>query len=133
MFINIAESIIVPEILEHLEDVSFEDWLTADLLANASRLPLKDLCANGAYPSSVGSVDVWMVEITQRTGKLWNGKFQVEFTEAQKNGSKSLPGAEPFSGEILFALDTESAEVAFKTDVGSPMLVRDDVSSVRRS
>jgi hypothetical protein len=117
MFLNIPVSIIVPEILEHLEDADFEDWLTADLFANASRLPLKDLCANGAHHSAVGSVDVWMVEITQRGGKLWNGKFQVEFTEEQSGGSKSMAWTEHRSGELLFALDTESAEIVFVTNV----------------
>jgi hypothetical protein len=79
--LHVRGSINIAEILEYLEDVDFEDWLTAALIENASRIPLRHLCVHDAYSSEIGSVDVWLVEITQRTGKIWNGKFQVEFAE----------------------------------------------------
>ncbi len=57
-----------------------------------------------------------MVEITNREGKVWIGKFNVDFFEEFKNGSETGRGAEHQSGEILFTLDTKTAEVTFKTD-----------------
>ena len=57
-----------------------------------------------------------MVEITQRTGKIRNGKFQVEITEVQSGGSPAELSTEHRSGELFFALDTESAEIAFVTN-----------------
>ena len=115
--IHVPVSINIPEILEYLEDADFEDWLTAALIEKASRIPLRHLCAHGAYRSEIRSVDVWMVEITQRTGKIWNGKFQVEFTEVQRVGSKAELSSEHRLGEIFFALDTASAEIVFVTNV----------------
>ena len=115
--IHVPVSINIPEILEYLEGADFEDWLTAALFENASRMPLRHLCAHGAYRSEIRSVDVWMVEITQRTGKIWNGKFQVEFAEVQSGGSPAELSTEHRSAELFFALDTESAEIAFVTHV----------------
>ena len=116
--IHVPVSINIPEILEYLEDADFEDWLTAALFENASRMPLRHLCAHGAYRSEIRSVDVWMVEITRRTGKIWNGKFQVEFTEVQSGGSHQAElSTKHRSAELFFALDTESAEIAFVTNV----------------
>ena len=115
--LHVPVSINIAEILEYLEDADFEDWLTAALFENASRMPLRHLCAPGAYRSEIRSVDLWMVEITRRTGKIWNGKFQVEFTEVQSGGSRAELSTENRSGELFFALNTESAEVVFVTDV----------------
>ncbi len=55
-----------------------------------------------------------MVELTNRTGKLWNGRFNVEFSEEQKNGPEKESKIEPQTGELLFTLDTETAEVTFQ-------------------
>ena len=57
-----------------------------------------------------------MVDTTQRTGKIWNGKFQVEFIEVQSGGSKAERLAERRSAELSFALHTESAEIALVTN-----------------
>jgi hypothetical protein len=57
-----------------------------------------------------------MVDTTQRTGKIWKGKLQVEFTEVQSGGSKAERLAERRSAELFFALDTESAEIALVTN-----------------
>jgi len=119
MFLIFPQSIIVPEILEHLEKPDFEDWLTAALIENTTPEPLPDLRANGAHSSPAGIADLWMLEITERTGKIWKGKFQVEF--AGKNGGPSddVHLTEDPSAEFLFALDTESAEITFSTDGGN--------------
>jgi hypothetical protein len=118
MFLIFPQSIIIPEILEHLEKTDFEDWLTAALIENTTPESLPDLRTNGAHSSPAGIADLWMLEITERTGKIWKGKFQVEF--AGKNGAHSddVNLTEDTSAEFLFALDTESAEITFSTDGG---------------
>lgn len=109
---------IIPEVLERLGDADFEDWLTALFIENASQGPLENLYASNGYPSTVGSADIWMVEITERTGKVWKGKFQVEFTEERSGNANAMPGTVNRYGELRFALDTESAEIVLRTDVG---------------
>ena len=107
---------IIPEILEYLEDADLEDWLTAAFIENESQLPLDVLCTNGGYRSASRIPDIWMVELTDRTGKLWNGRFNVEFSEERKNGPETEPRIERQTGELRFTLDTETAEVTFKAD-----------------
>jgi hypothetical protein len=116
MFLRIPTSMVIPEVLERLGDADFEDWLTALFIENASQRPLENLSTSNGYPSTVGSADIWMVEITDRTGKIWKGKFQVEFTE-DSSDSDAMPGRENRYGEMRFALDTESAEIVLRTDV----------------
>ncbi len=118
MFLIFPRSMIIPEILEHLEKTDFEDWLTAALIENATPEPLSDLRANGAHSSPVGIADLWMLEITERTGKIWKGKFQVEFTEKDGEHSHEVQMTENASAEFVFALDTESAEITFNPDPG---------------
>jgi hypothetical protein len=107
---------IIPEILEYLEEADLEDWLTAAFIENESQLPLDHLCTNGGSRSSNRIPDIWMVELTNRTGKLWNGRFNVEFSEERKSTLETEPKTAPLTGELLFTLDTETAEVTFKTD-----------------
>ena len=107
---------IIPEILEYIEDADLEDWLTAAFIERAQELPLQALCTNGGYPSASRAVDIWMVEITDRTGKVWSGKFNVEFFEESKNGSATEHRSEHQSGELFFTLDTETAQIGFVTD-----------------
>jgi hypothetical protein len=107
---------IIPEILEYLEDADLEDWLTAAFIENESQLPLDVLCTNGGYRSASRIPDIWMVELTDRTGKLWNGRFNVEFSEERKNGPETETRVERQTGELRFTLDTETAEVTFKAD-----------------
>jgi hypothetical protein len=116
MFLIFHRSMIIPEILEHLEDTDFEDWLTAALIENASQQPLADLRANGTKSTPRGIADLWMLEITERTGKVWRGNFQVELTEEPGEHSNDLDLVESQSRKLLFALDTESAEITFNTD-----------------
>jgi hypothetical protein len=108
---------IIPEILEYLEEADLEDWLTAAFIENVSQLPLDHLCTNGGSRSASRIPDIWMVELTDRTGKLWNGRFNVEFSEEQRNDPEKESKIEPQTGELLFTLDTETAEVTFQTDV----------------
>jgi hypothetical protein len=107
---------IIPEILEYLEEADLEDWLTAAFIENESQLPLDDLCTNGGFRSAGRIPDIWMVELTDRTGRLWNGRFNVEFSEERKNAPETEPKIERQTGELLFTLDTETAEVTFTTD-----------------
>jgi hypothetical protein len=115
--LDLPESLNIAEILEYLEEADFEDWLTADLFENAGRMPLRHLCAHRANRSEIGSVDVCMVEIIRRTGKIWDGKFQVKFAEVQSGCSKAELSTEQRSAELFFTLDTESAELVFLINV----------------
>jgi hypothetical protein len=114
--VQVPLSIKIPEILEYLECADFEDWLTAAFFENADRMPLWHLCSHGDYRSEIRSVDVWMVEFTQRTGKTWSGKVQVEITEVRSGGSKARPSKGHRYAELFFALDTESGEFTFLTN-----------------
>ena len=109
-------TMIIPEILEYLEEADLEDWLTAAFIENERQLPLDELCTNGGFRSASRIPDIWMLELTDRTGKLWNGRFNVEFSEELKSGLETEPKIEQQTGELLFTLDTETAEVTFKTD-----------------
>ena len=106
---------IIPEILDYLEESDLEDWLTAVFIENESQLPLDDLCADGLHRSASRIPDIWMVELTNRTGKLWTGRCNVEFSEEPRNGRERETRVEPQTGELLFTLNTETAEVTFKT------------------
>jgi hypothetical protein len=112
-------AMIIPEILEYLEEADLEDWLTAAFIENQRQLPLDQLCTDGGYRSASRIPDIWMVELTNRTGKLWNGRFNVEFSEERRNGPETEPKVERQTGELLFTLDTETAEVTFKTDTNA--------------
>jgi hypothetical protein len=107
---------IIPEILDYLEEADLEDWLTAAFIENERLLPLDQLCTNGGHRSPSRTPDIWMVELTDRTGKLWNGKFNVEFSEERRNGVETETKLQSQTGELLFTLDTETAEVTFKAD-----------------
>jgi hypothetical protein len=113
---KLSAPMIIPEILEYLDEADLEDWLTASFIENERLLPLDQLCTNGGYRSASRIPDIWMVELTDRTGKLWNGRFNVEFSEERRNGLDTEPRMERQTGEMLFTLDTETAEVTFKTD-----------------
>jgi hypothetical protein len=113
MFLVFPRSIIIPEILEHVEDSYFEDWLTAALIENANQQLSADLGANGSHLPPSGIADLWMLEIAERAGKVWKGKFQVEFTKENGEHSDDVRLMEQRSGEVLFALDIKSAEITF--------------------
>jgi hypothetical protein len=104
----------IPEILEHLEGADLEDWLTLAFIERQHQLPVEHLCSNGGYRSTEGMPDIWMVEVTNRLGKQWSGRFNIEFLEEQRNGNQAVAKVERKSGEMLFTLDTETAKVTFK-------------------
>ena len=113
---------LIPEILEHLDEDDLEDWLTAAFIEYQSQLPLDHLCANGGYRSSSSVPDIWMVEFTDRSGKRWSGRFNVEFSQEQKFGDEKGPISERATGEVRFTLDIETATVTFngEQDDASP-------------
>ena len=48
----------------------------------------------------------------------WSGiqcRFNVEFTEERKSAAETEPKTEDQTGELLFTLDTETAEVTFES------------------
>jgi hypothetical protein len=114
MYLIFPESMIIPEVVDRREDDDFEDWLTAALIENANQQQL-----NGIDPSARGITDLWMLEIGERTGKVWRGRFHVEFNredEEPPNGSMLEQGTSVLS----FSLDTDTGEMRFtpKPDPG---------------
>jgi hypothetical protein len=104
----------IPEILDYLYEADLEDWLTAAFIENESLLPLNQLCTEGRYPSSSRPPDIWMVELTDRSGKFWSGRFNVEFFEENCDGVEKKKRIESQTKELYFMLDTETAEVTFQ-------------------
>jgi hypothetical protein len=111
MFLLFPASITIPESLERLRDSDFEDWLTAALIESVNQQSLAQPNSSDEEASSPGATDLWMLEIPERTGKIWRGSFRVEF-ETESNGEAqnvSLP--EP-QGEVMsFALNTTTGEI----------------------
>ena len=107
----------IPEILAHLQGADLEDWLTMTFIERERQLPLERLCSNGGYRSTNVVLDIWMLELTNRRGKKWSGRFNVAFFCEQQSGDKAEPTIEETTGEILFTLDTETAKVTFNGDV----------------
>ena len=108
---------IIPNILDYVHEPELEDWLAVAFIENESQLPLNQLCTRGGYPSPGRAPDIWMVELTDRTGRVWNGRFNVEFCEQQGNGIEREKSLQSQAGKLFFTLDTETAEVNFKVDV----------------
>jgi hypothetical protein len=84
MYLIFPESMIIPEVADRREDDDFEDWLTAALIENTNELHL-----NGIEPSAPGFTDLWMLEIAERTGNVWRGRFHVEFNKEGKELPKN--------------------------------------------
>jgi hypothetical protein len=110
MYLILPESMIIPEILDRREDNDFEDWLTASLIENTNQQ-----AENDDRSSSPGFTDLWMLEITQRAGRIWNGNFRVEFSTAMKGGSRSAAMLEDGTGVLSFCLDTNTGEMRFSS------------------
>jgi hypothetical protein len=114
MYLTFPRSMIIPEALERLEDPNFEEWLTAALIESASQAPSERLDADGTHYLARGITDLWMLEIAERNGEIWTGKFQAEL-----NGKNGVPPqtdslTEHRSRELAFALDTRTAEITFR-------------------
>jgi hypothetical protein len=115
MYLVLPESMIIPEILDRRQDNDFEDWLTASLIENTSQQ-----AENDDKSSSPGFTDLWMLEITQRAGRIWNGNFRVEFSTAKKDGSRSAGMPEDGTGVLSFYLDTDTGEMRFGSELTEP-------------
>jgi hypothetical protein len=119
MFLIFPRSVIIPEALQCLEDANFEDWLTAALIETAKQPSLEDRYADDTDCRASGVTDLWMLEIAERTGEVWAGKFQVALTNGYQPYIDSW--TEQRSGELSFSLDTRTAEITFH-----PVAVKSD-------
>ena len=119
MFLIFPRSVIIPETLQRLEDADFEDWLTAELIETAKQPSLEDRYSDDTDCSASGVTDLWMLEIAERTGEVWAGKFQVALTNGDQPYIDSR--AEQRSGELSFSLDTRTAEITFQ-----PVAIKSD-------
>ena len=113
MYLIFPESIIIPEVSNRREDYDFEDWLTAALIENANQDGL-----NGNASSARGITDLWMLEIGERTGKVWSGNFHVEFDQGEEQTSKEVSMPEPGTGVLSFSLDTATGEMSITSQAG---------------
>jgi hypothetical protein len=113
MFLVLPQSIVIPEALERLEDDNFEDWLTAAVIEAANQPAVEDQVSKKAHQHATGITDLWMLEIAERRGKVWTGKFQVQINgaEEQRPGTDHL--TEPPAEELSFAFNTSTAEITF--------------------
>jgi hypothetical protein len=108
MYLIFPESIIIPGVADRREDDDFEDWLTAALIENANQQHL-----NGTELSGRGITDLWMLEIAERTGKVWRGRFHVEFNQEDEEPLKNDSRLERGTGALSFSLDTDTGEMRF--------------------
>jgi hypothetical protein len=111
MFLLFPESMTIPETLERLRDVDFEDWLTAALIESANQQSREQPSASDDEVRSRGATDLWMLEIPERSGKIWKGSFRVGF-DAESNDeaqNENLPKAQ---GEVMsFVINTATGEI----------------------
>jgi hypothetical protein len=114
MYLIFPESMVIPEVAERREDDDFEDWLTAALIENANQQHL-----NGIEASARGITDLWMLEIGERTGKVWRGRFQVGFNQEDEQLPKNGSTLEQRIGLISFCLDTDTGKLSFDPEAGS--------------
>ena len=105
MYLMFSESMMIPEIAERREDDDFEDWLVAELIDSTNQEQV-----NGIEPSARGITDLWMLEIAERTGKVWKGRFHVEFNKEDEESPENDSGPEQL---ISFSLDTNTGEMRF--------------------
>jgi hypothetical protein len=108
MYLIFPESIIIPEVADRREDDDFEDWLTAALIENTNQQHL-----NGPELSGRGITDLWLLEIAERTGKVWRGRFHVEFNQEDEEPPKNGSTLEQGTGALSFSLDTDTGEMRF--------------------
>jgi hypothetical protein len=112
MFLVLPQSIVIPEALERLKDDNFEDWLTAAVIEAANRPAVEDQVSNNAHRHATGITDLWMLEIAERGGNVWTGKFQVQINGGEEESEAPNP-VEPPSEELSFAFNTATAEITF--------------------
>lgn len=114
MYLIMPESMILPEVPDRREDNDFEDWLTAALIENTNQQAKTD------DKSSPGFTDLWMLEITRRAGRIWNGNFRVEFSTQTGDGSRSAEILEDGTRVLSFCLDTDTGEMRFSSELPEP-------------
>jgi hypothetical protein len=105
MYLILSESMIIPEVADRREDDDFADWLTAALIETANQDHV-----NGMVPSRRGITDLWMVEIAERTGKVWRGRFHVGFSKEDEEPPENDSTVEQV---ISFSLNTNTGEMRF--------------------
>jgi hypothetical protein len=106
VYLIFPESVIIPEVAERQDDAYFEDWLTVALIENTNQPDM----ANGSA-SSPGVIDLWMLEITERSAGLLTGHFQVEFNKENAEIPTNAKILEDGTGLVSFLLDTNTGEM----------------------
>jgi hypothetical protein len=108
MYLIFPRAMTIPEVASRREDHHFEDWLTATLIENTNRgLPdANESCVPGV-------TDLWMLEIAERNGRMWTGKFHVEFGNGAPEWSMNHRLRELETGMLFFSLDTDTGEIRF--------------------
>ena len=108
MYLIFPKAMTIHEIAFRREDHHFEDWLTATLIENTNRaLPeTTESCVPGI-------TDLWMLEIAERNGRMWTGKFHVEFENGAPEWSMNHRLRELETGMLFFSLDTDTGEIRF--------------------
>jgi hypothetical protein len=108
MYLIFPESMIIPEVAARCEDNHFEDWLIAALIENTNQRQEGD--GESCLP---GITDLWMLEIAERNGKTWFGKFQVEFETGAQGRRATHSRPDPGTGVLFFSLNTDTGEMRF--------------------
>jgi len=111
MYLIFSESMIIPEMADRREDAHFEDRLTAALIEDANQRDVDD-----DKSSPRGITDLWMLEITDRTGKIWSGSFQVEFSKEDAGAPRNANMLLDRSGVLSFLLETDTGEMTFGSE-----------------
>ncbi|MBV8482223.1 MAG: hypothetical protein JO077_05075 [Verrucomicrobia bacterium] len=108
MYLIFPRAMTIPEVASRREDHHFEDWLTATLIENTNRalVDTNESCVPGI-------TDLWMLEIAERNGKMWTGKFRVEFETAAQERLINHRQREMETGMFFFSLDTDTGEILF--------------------
>jgi hypothetical protein len=108
MYLIFPDSMIIPEVANRREDNHFEDWLTATLIENTNQEPKDD-----SESSLPGITDLWMLEIADRNGKTWMGKFQVEFETGPQRPRGIQRRSDQTTGVFFFSINTDTGEMRF--------------------
>jgi hypothetical protein len=108
MYLIFPKAMTIPEVASRREDHHFEDWLTATLIENTNRALLES--TESCLP---GITDLWMLEIAERTGRMWTGEFHVEFESGAQQGPMNNRSREVGTGMLFFSLDTDTGEIQF--------------------
>jgi len=108
MYLIFPQKMTLPGVTDHREDDQFEDWLTTVLIENTSRPrpENKESCLPGI-------TDLWMLEIAERNGKTWTGKFTVEFERAAEGREVKRSRPEQWLGVFFFSLNVHTGEIMF--------------------